>query len=70
MEKRKREATGTGVGIVAGATLGAKIGAGVGIASGGWAIPGTVPLGLICGAVGGLADNRIGASMDRRANDA
>ena len=65
MKKRKREATGTGVGIEAGATLGAKVGAGIGIASGGWAIAGTVPLGLICGAVG----NRIGASMDRRANE-
>ena len=65
-KNRKGEATGTAVGVLAGAALGAKIGAGIGIAGGGWAIAGTVPLGVICGAVAGLAGKWFGAKMDRR----
>lgn len=41
--------------MIAGGTAGAIYGAGTGIATGGTAIAGTVPLGIVGGAVGGLA---------------
>ena len=66
MEKkaRKCEHAGTAIGLVGDAVLGAKVGAGIGLASGGWAIPATVPLGVLCGAIAGLAGNRIGVGLD------
>lgn len=52
----KMAVTGGGAagGAIAGASIGASIGSGVGIASGGTAAVGTVPIGIVGGALGGL----------------
>lgn len=63
--KRKCTAGGALGGAAAGATAGAIYGTGAGIATGGTAFAGTVPLGIACGAVGGLVlgiGGRIGAN--------
>jgi hypothetical protein len=63
--KRKCTAGGALGGVATGATAGAIYGTGVGIATGGTAIAGTVPLGIVGGAVGGLLlgiGGRIGAN--------
>jgi len=52
--KAKCTAGGAFGGMIAGGTAGAIYGAGTGIASGGTAIAGTVPIGVIGGAIGGL----------------
>lgn len=51
-------------GFVGGVVAGAKIGAGIGIATGGTALPATVPLGIVGGAVLGLAGSRLGKLLD------
>ena len=60
----KAEIVGATAGVVGGAVAGAKIGAGIGIATGGTAIVGTVPLGILGGAVRGLAGSRLGKLID------
>lgn len=62
---RKNEAGFTIGGMIAGAIAGAKIGASIGIATGGTAMAGTVPLGIIGGALAGLTGNKIGSEIDR-----
>ena len=54
----KGEIVGATSGVVAGAV--AKIGAGIGIATGGTAFAATVPLGIVGGAILGLAGSRLG----------
>lgn len=63
--KQEGEKVGTGLGIVGGAVVGAKIGAGIGLAGGGWAIPGTVPLGLLGGIFCGMLGYIVGKSVDQ-----
>lgn len=53
--KRKCAAGGAIGGIIAGGTAGAIYGTGTGIATGGTAMAGTVPVGIVGGALGGLA---------------
>ena len=64
LKRSKYELAGATSGIVAGAVAGAKIGAGMGIASGGTAIAATVPLGIVGGALLGLAGSRLGKLAD------
>jgi hypothetical protein len=52
--KRKRTVGGAVGGMIAGGTAGAIYGTGAGIASAGTAMAGTVPIGIVAGAVGGL----------------
>lgn len=58
----KGEIVGATSGVVAGAVASAvaKIGAGIGIATGGTAFAATVPLGIVGGAILGLAGSRLG----------
>ena len=65
-KQRKAESIGTGVGVLGGAAVGAKIGAGIGLASGGWGMAATVPLGAIGGVLVGLIGNKIGTEMDHK----
>jgi hypothetical protein len=53
--KAKCTAGGAVGGMIAGGTAGAIYGTGTGIATGGTAIAGTVPIGVVGGAIGGLA---------------
>lgn len=62
---KKGQKVGTGLGFISGAVVGARIGAGIGIASGGWAIPATVPLGLIGGYFCSVLGKRIGKAVDQ-----
>lgn len=64
--KRKKELIGAGSGAIAGAIAGGIAGAQVGIASGGWAIPATVPLGIIGGFVLGAAGKKVGSKFDKK----
>lgn len=52
--KAKCTAGGAVGGMIAGGTAGAIYGAGTGFATGGTAIAGTVPIGVVGGAIGGL----------------
>lgn len=52
--KAKCTAAGAVGGMIAGGTAGAIYGTGTGIATGGTAIAGTVPIGVVGGAIGGL----------------
>ena len=63
---KKGENVGMGLGAVGGAVFGAKIGAGIGIASGGWAISATVPLGLIGGYFCGMLGKKVGMKVDTK----
>lgn len=62
--KAKIVAGGIVGGTAIGATTGATIGAGIGVASAGTAIAGTVPLGVVGGALGALTLG-IGAKLGR-----
>ena len=64
VDRCKAEIIGATTGVVGGAVAGAKIGAGIGIATGGTAIAATVPLGILGGAVCGLAGSRLGKLVD------
>ena len=63
--KQEGAKVGTGLGVIGGAVVGAKIGAGIGLAGGGWAIPATVPLGVIGGICCGVLRYKVGKSVDQ-----
>ena len=63
---RRYEAAGAAAGGVGGVALGAKVGASIGIASGGWGIPATVPLGVITEVAFCFTGKHLGAYLDRR----
>ena len=65
-KRMKQEIVGTGVGVIGGAMLGAQIGTGIGIATAGWGMAATVPLGVVGGTLFGLVGNRVGLALDRR----
>ena len=62
--KRKIEMLGSAGGLLGGAAIGAKIGASIGLATGGVAIAGTVPFGIIGGLLLGFIGNKIGTESD------
>ena len=64
--RRKKEIIGASSGAIAGAIAGGIAGAKIGIASGGWAIPATVPLGIIGGFVLGAAGKKVGSIFNKK----
>ena len=64
--KRRKKKIGTYSGAIAGVIAGAEIGTGIGLATGGWAMPATVPLGIVGGLLCGIAGRKIGSELDRK----
>lgn len=64
--KRVYEKRFTKIGLCIGLLAGAFWGSRIGIATGGWAIAGTLPVGIISGIIMGLRGNKLGTELDRR----
>lgn len=64
--QRTHEKRFTKAGLLIGMVGGAIWGSSIGIATGGWAIAGTIPVAVIGGIILALVGNKIGTELDRR----